>query len=180
MALNVAGEIKQFGSAQKINTKTTPNKPNKSAFYVTGPFVAMISYMLMKDAKQFSLIYLIFLCSFAQSIFFTNYDQQPGGELELFFNFNNATEIGNGNGTRAVDDHSNQHQPSFQSVEQTQNELRLLVNWLATIVANYLQLWLELFKMTLGVYEFQPFRHSLLSRGLLMLFIQLIPILFNM
>lgn len=114
----------------------------------------MINYMLMRDAKQFSLIYLIFLCSFAQSMFFTNYKEDSISKTVA--------------GRHAT------------SSSQEASELGLLADWLASILAQYAQLWLELFKMTLGVYEFQPFRHSLLSRGLLMLFIHLIPILFNM
>lgn len=48
------------------------------------------------------------------------------------------------------------------------------------LVADYCQLLMDLFKMTLGVYDLQPFRHSHLARLLLLLFIYLIPILFNM
>lgn len=123
----------------------------------------MINYMLMKDAKQFSLIYLIFLCSFAQSIFFTNYDEGESSPQSS---------------TSPID--SSKPAANSQLQPEPLAALWLLLDWLATIVASYLRLWLELFKMTLGVYEFQPFRRSLLSRGLLMLFIQLIPILFNM
>lgn len=105
---------------------------------MTGPFVAMIRYMIVRDLRQFSLIYLIFLCSFAQCIFYVN---RP---------------------IRASD--------SNQLAQDGEISL-----WL-----KYFRLWLDLFKMTLGVYELEPFRQSILARFLLLLFIYLIPILFNM
>lgn len=113
---------------------------------MTGPFVAMINYMLMRDLKQFSLIYLIFLYSFAQCIFFINF--RPATE-----NANNST---GGDAEMSI------------------------AQWTLRFAIKYLELWLELFKMTLGVYEFQPYRNSILSRLFLMLFMHLIPILFNM
>lgn len=96
----------------------------------------MIRYMLLRDLRQFSLIYLIFLCSFAQCIFFVN--------------------------------HQKDHR-----VSDGDNQANAL--WL-----DYVTLWMDLFKMTLGVYELEPFRHSTLARIFLLLFIYLIPILFNM
>ena len=100
---------------------------------MTGPFVAMIRYMLVRDLRQFSAIYLIFLYAFAQCIFFVNHSAAEGA------------------------------QPSI-----------------GHLLERYAALWMELFKMTLGVYELQPFRHSSLARLFLLLFLYLVPILFNM
>jgi hypothetical protein len=146
------------------------------AFYVTGPFVAMINYMLMRDAKQFSLIYLIFLCSFAQSIFFTNYKDNSADKLTTL----TTAAVAASQQQRPAAAIDKNQQATRQQDNEQQHELELLASWLVSILAEYAQLWLELFKMTLGVYELQPFRHSLLSRALLMLFLHLIPILFNM
>lgn len=104
--------------------------------------------MIVRDLRQFSLIYLIFLCSFAQSIFFVNHSKRPSQVV--------TEEI-----------------PSMiNHVDTNKSSLSL---WL-----DYVTLWMDLFKMTLGVYELEPFRHSILARIFLLLFIYLIPILFNM
>lgn len=94
----------------------------------------MIRHMVVRDLRQFSLIYLVFLCSFAQSIFFVNFKQDEP--------------------------------------ETTSSTGKLL--------GSYAELWMELFKMTLGVYELQPYRHSNLARLFLLLFLYLVPILLNM
>lgn len=94
----------------------------------------MIRYMVVRDLRQFSAIYLIFLCSFAQCIFFVNFRPTTGA--------NNKS--------------------------------------LGELLSSFAQLLMELFKMTLGVYELQPFRHSNLARLFLLLFLYLVPILFNM
>lgn len=111
------------------------------AFKVTGPFVAMIRYMIVRDLRQFSLIYLIFAYAFAQSIFFVNERRR--------------------NQTKDQDDADGG-------------------NAGAELVKRYLTLWMDLFKMTLNVYDLQPFRHSILARLFMLLFIYLISILFNM
>lgn len=118
------------------------------AFRVTGPFVAMIRYMVVRDLRQFSFIYLVFLYSFAQCIFFVN--------------FNSPKKIMAPSNSTMVE-----HQPD--------NE-----NALTRLIADYTRLWMDLFKMTLGVYDLQPYRHSTLARIFFLLFIYLIPVLFNM
>lgn len=95
--------------------------------------------MLVRDLRQFSVIYLVFLYAFAQCIFFVNYRPAASGAPGP--------------------------QPDWN---------------LASLIESYLALWMELFKMTLGVYDLQPFRHSSLARLFFLLFIYLIPILFNM
>lgn len=104
----------------------------------------MIRYMIVRDLRQFSVIYLVFLYSFAQCIFFIN------------------NYLRNDND----DDHFGETADGKSSM--------------AELGKSYLELWMDLFKMTLGVYDFQPFRHSALSRLFFLLFIYLIPILFNM
>lgn len=105
----------------------------------------MIRYMVVRDLRQFSVIYLVFLCSFAQSIFFVNF-RQAGDSPE-------QVRSGDSNGGGAN---------------------------LAKLAASYAELWMELFKMTLGVYELEPYRHSALARLFFLLFLYLVPILFNM
>lgn len=142
-------------------------RAHKSAFYVTGPFVAMINYMLMRDLKQFSLIYLIFLHAFAQCTFFAN------GHQPLAVTAEHAPA------TPALA--TNASEPSSAAPPPPPlDQLAAVASWFAQLGRKYLDLWLELFKMTLGVYEFQPYRNSVLSRLFLMLFMHLIPILFNM
>lgn len=109
----------------------------------------MIRYMILRDLRQFSVIYLIFLFAFAQCIFFVNH---------------HSTKTGAGPGASQSPDNS-----TILNQEQ-------LVN----LATDYLNLWMELFKMTFGVYDLQPFRHSALARLFFLLFIYLIPILFNM
>lgn len=106
----------------------------------------MIRYMIVRDLRQFSLIYLVFLYSFAQCIFFINYQWS-----EVVVN---------------DDDDDDSPKGPLQFLE------RLLIS--------YVDLWMDLFKMTLGVYDLQPYRHSNLARLFFLLFIYLIPILFNM
>lgn len=118
-----------------------------SAFRVTGPFVAMIRYMIVRDLRQFSVIYLVFLYSFAQCIFFIN----------------NSSTV------------ERDKKPEVAGQMDPNEE-----NPFAKLLASYLTLWMELFKMTLGVYDLQPYRHSGLARLFFLLFIYLIPILFNM
>lgn len=127
---------------------------------MTGPFVAMIRYMIVRDLKQFSLIYLVFLCSFAQCIFFVNYKQDNSIN-------NNATAMVNN------DERGNNTNRDSNKGESDENIF-------IKLLASYLELWMELFKMTLGVYDLQPYRHSSLARLFFLLFIYLIPILFNM
>lgn len=109
----------------------------------------MIRYMLVRDLRQFSLIYLVFLYSFAQCIFFVNYKQQLQGEEQT---------------------------SKLMEAEEDENNLQQL----GKLMLSYLELWMDLFKMTLGVYDLQPYRHSSLARLFFLLFIYLIPILFNM
>lgn len=97
----------------------------------------MIRYMVVRDLRQFSFIYLVFLYSFAQCIFFVNRHLNQTADA--------AAEL---------------------QVEQ--------------LLGKYLELCMDLFKMTLGVYDFEPYRHSTLARLFFLLFIYLIPILFNM
>lgn len=103
----------------------------------------MIRYMIMRDLRQFSLIYLIFTTAFAQCIFFVNHDTNREDQQR--------------------------RPPSGGSLEFLQRLLR-----------DYAKLWMDLFKMTLGVYDLEPYRNSYLARVFLLLFIYLIPILFNM
>lgn len=112
-----------------------------------GPFVAMIRHMIVRDLRQFSLIYLVFLCSFAQCIFFVNFNRT-----------NQTSALG----------------------EEQPNAQRQSEGFLMRLLASYVELWMDLFKMTLGVYDLQPFRHSALARLFFLLFLYLIPILFNM
>lgn len=100
----------------------------------------MIRHMIVRDLRQFSIIYLVFLWSFAQCIFFVNYGQRTNREPDA------------------------EGQPNF----------------LMRLLASYVELYMDLFKMTLGVYDLQPFRHSGLARLFFLLFLYLIPILFNM
>lgn len=125
-----------------------------SAFRVTGPFVAMIKYMIVRDLRQFSLIYLVFLSAFAQCIFFVNYKPVSMSS--------------------SVD--KQQQDAPTTIVLETQNAFEQL----ARLMRDYARLWMELFKMTLGVYDLEPYRHSLLARLFFLLFLYLIPILFNM
>lgn len=101
----------------------------------------MIRYMIVRDLKQFSLIYLIFAYAFAQSIFFVNNRQVP---------------------------------PSSPSDDEDDKQAA------GNLIKGYLSLWMDLFKMTLNVYDLQPFRHSIMARLFMLLFIYLISILFNM
>ena len=147
-----------------METNTNAHKPTKSAFNATGPFVAMISYMLMRDLKQFSLIYLIFLYSFAQCIFFVNYELPPTSAANTGTGAN-ATQMLASNETTAAS-----LAASIEAIAES-------ISWHSI---RYFMIWLELFKMTLGVYELQPYRHSILSRLFLVLYLNLVPILFNM
>ncbi|CAG2161551.1 unnamed protein product [Oppiella nova] len=47
-----------------------------AAVRITGPFVAMVRFMIMEDMRQFSIIYLVFLYGFSQAFFFLL--KQPG------------------------------------------------------------------------------------------------------
>lgn len=143
-------------------------KIHKSAYKVTGPFVAMIRYMIVRDLRQFSLIYLIFLCSFAQCFFFINRPQANQQQQQ----HNPPITINSTTGAKTT--LNNIEQVQWQSPMATDRTAS------ASIWLDYVRLWLELFKMTLGVYELEPFRHSILARLFLLLFIYLIPILFNM
>lgn len=100
----------------------------------------MIRYMIVRDLRQFSLIYLIFAHAFAQSIFFVN--------------------------NLSADKHK---QSEHEEAQEKEN-----------LIKHYLNLWMDLFKMTLNVYDLQPFRHSIMARLFMLLFIYLISILFNM
>lgn len=104
--------------------------------------MAIIRYMIVRDLRQFSLIYLVFLCSFAQCIFFVNYSPHLS---------------------------ESNKQDRFQAH-----------GFMLKLMDDYVELWMDLFKMTLGVYDLQPYRHSSLARLFFLLFIYLIPILFNM
>lgn len=111
----------------------------------------MIRHMIVRDLRQFSLIYLVFLCSFAQCIFFVNYGKSES---------NSQT--------------ANKQNDNLDDTKTDE------VNFLMRLLASYVELWMDLFKMTLGVYDLQPFRHSGLARLFFLLFLYLIPILFNM
>lgn len=140
----------QVPISQLTCAPTTINSPApnpSSAFRVTGPFVAMIRYMIVRDLRQFSLIYLVFLYSFAQCIFFINFQQE-----------------------------SSREQLAADSQSPGNDERHFLLD----LIVSYVELCMELFKMTLGVYDLQPYRHSSLARLFFLLFIYLIPILFNM
>lgn len=109
----------------------------------------MIRYMIVRDLRQFSLIYLIFMYAFAQCIFFVNHQPPAPDTTE-------AAAAPDPQVSDRADDHSK------------------------PLAASYAELWMELFKMTFGVYDLQPYRHSSLARLFFLLFIYLIPILFNM
>lgn len=111
----------------------------------------MIRYMVVRDLRQFSFIYLVFLYSFAQCIFFVNFVPQKVDQTSVDIGPTGATPIAD---------------------EQAAKLSRLL--------SDHARLWMDLFKMTLGVYDLQPYRHSTLARIFFLLFIYLIPILFNM
>lgn len=168
--------------------------PNQNrAFRVTGPFVAMIRYMIVRDLRQFSIIYLVFLSSFAQSIFFVNYRGGQAGKAAPLIERPNL-DMREGplrgellKGAANGQEQQQQQQPT-QSTNaggggggsQTSQPPPLEQANLASLFNSYANLWMELFKMTLGVYDLEPYRHSNLARLLLLLFIYLIPILFNM
>lgn len=115
----------------------------------------MIRYMVVRDLRQFSFIYLVFLYSFSQSIFFVNFLPQKVDQTRV--EDNGLASIASEVDTKRVDDDD-----------------------LSRLLADYSRLWMDLFKMTLGVYDLQPYRHSSLARIFFLLFIYLIPILFNM
>lgn len=125
----------------------------------------MIRYMIMRDLRQFSLIYLIFTMAFAQCIFFVNYntnyhlfvEQQRQQQLQLH---------------KRIPADENNHQ---RLAAENSN-----LDFLRYLLQEYAKLWMDLFKMTLGVYDLEPYRNSYLARVFLLLFIYLIPILFNM
>lgn len=107
----------------------------------------MIRHMIVRDLRQFSLIYLVFLYSFAQCIFFVNYPQRHAQQKET------------------------------EKEKETEKGKEGL---LSQLLVSYVELCMDLFKMTLGVYDLQPYRHSTLARLFFLLFLYLIPILFNM
>lgn len=138
-----------------------------SAFRMTGPFVAMIRFMLVRDLKQFSTIYLVFLHAFAQCFFFVTLG---AGRQEA--TLAEDPELGLGSNGTAGWEHSAGHSRGHLEAEPW----RLL----ASLFVQYAKLCMELFKMTLGVYDLEPFRHSTLARLFFLLFMYLVPILFNM
>ena len=131
----------------------------RSAFRVTGPFVAMIRFMLVRDLKQFSAIYLVFLYAFGQCFFYINLTKPTP-----------STSTSTPTAAAAAD---------LLKADQATSGATLLAV-LASLMAEYAQLCLELFKMTLGVYDLEPFRHSVVARLFFLLFMYLVPILFNM
>lgn len=108
----------------------------------------MIRYMIVRDLKQFSLIYLIFITAFAQCIFLVNYGPNHSRQ---------PSDGGDGGDGAPV-----------------------ALDFMGRVANEYAKLWMDLFKMTLGVYDLEPYRSSHLARLFLLLFIYLIPILFNM
>jgi len=135
----------------------------------------MIRFMLVRDLTQFSAIYLVFLHAFAQCFFFINFNSRQEGR--------NATSDSLSLGPLTVVERTELAQSSGQmgtnkSLEQKGEIWRGQL--LEQLFGQYARLCLELFKMTLGVYDLEPFRHSVLARLFFLLFMYLVPILFNM
>lgn len=130
--------------------------------------MAMIRFMLVRDLKQFSAIYMVFLYAFAQCFY-----SLSGHSLKV------DVEIATSNA-------SNEHlmksttMMTLNKIETANATAETTKSLLNSSVWEFSQICLELFKMTLGVYDLELFRHSILARLFFLLFMYLVPILFNM
>lgn len=133
-----------------------------ASFRLTGPFVAMIRHMLLKDVTKFSMIYLLFLYAFSLPFhFLLQHQDAADGSSHLqsaISSFNKTNE------TAARSDQS-----MFDRNTLNSNNV-----WA------YASGWMRLFKMTLGNHNQSQLRFARfgwLTIAMVVLFIILVPIL---
>jgi transient receptor potential cation channel subfamily V protein 6 len=144
-----------------------------AAFRLTGPFVAMIRHMFLKDLTQFSLIYLLFLYAFSLPFHFL---LRQRDDLDESSDQSLASTLPKVEAYSMADNQSIEVGSSLTI--STDSAIAREFN--SDDIWAYASCWMRLFKMTLGSHNHLQLRFARfgwLTVAMFVLFIILVPIL---